>query len=129
MSNYVKQTKVDEIGFWQSMRDLFNFGLRYIPAIVLLVYFSHHFQEAVKKSNSIEVRANSYIEQAARNSWMLVTPAQKGDGVYTSSKIDNYLKWLNSKSGKNFSKEQDLRVKTVNLAQNINRVGETAFCI
>ena len=81
MNNSVKQTKDDEIGFWQAMRDLFNLCLRYAPVIILFVYFSHHFQEAVKKSNSIEVHANSYIEQAAKNSWMLVTPDQKGGGV------------------------------------------------
>ena len=100
-----------------------------IVATAFIIAIIHYFSHKDERDNFIERRASLYTEQAARNSWMLVTPAQKGNGIYTPSKIDNYLKWLNSKSGKNFTKEQDLRVKTVNLAQNINRVGETAFCI
>lgn len=86
-------------------------------------------EEEVKESSLTERLAKYFIKNAEKDSWRLAIPQTKGDGELAYSNIYNYLRWLNSHTGKNFSNDLDLKIKTPNLAQNITRLGETAFCI
>ena len=90
------------------------------------VFGEETLQEA---SSAGEKIADYYIKNAEKDSWKLAIPRAKGGAYEAFGHLDSYLQWLNGHTGKNFSQERDLEIQKTELAQNINRVGETAFCI
>jgi hypothetical protein len=88
-------------------------------------------EKEVKKSIafSSSYLAEYYKKDSWKDRWNLVIPKEKGDGTFAYYNIIDYLSWLNIQTGKHFSNDPDLKIKTTNLARNITRLGEIAFCI
>lgn len=85
--------------------------------------------QEVKESSAGDKIAEYFIKNSEKDSWKSVIPQTKGGGRDAHYNTHNYLRWLNSQTSKNFSNDSDLKIKIENLAQNITRLGETAFCI
>ncbi len=90
--------------------------------------FSSLFSGETKKDPS-ERLTDFAIKQSEIDQWRLAIPQAKGRAYEAVGYLGSYLQWLNDYTRKNFSRERDLEISTTELAKNINRVGETAFCI